>query len=62
MSSDVPLTVEYNHIQNQYEEKVLRVTSSFTNIFYYNMLEGSVDALQQQGNIIIPQSLAQKFF
>ncbi|MDR2911261.1 MAG: ABC transporter permease [Bacteroidales bacterium] len=61
-SNNIMLMIENDNIKKQFEEKIIRVTSTFTDIFSFYITDGSIDALKQPANVIIPESLAIKFF
>ena len=58
---DVIFTVE-NDEQNVYEDKIMSVTPSFTNVFTVEFVEGDENALKAPETVIIPLSLARKLF
>ena len=54
--------VENDSERNLYEEKLEAISPNFSNVFTFNFVEGSQDALKIPENVIIPQSLARKIF
>lgn len=48
--------------KNSYQEPTMIVYPSFTDVFDFEMLEGSVDVLKEPGKMLIPESMAQKLF
>lgn len=54
--------VDYNNIQNRYNERTQKVTPSFTDVFYFDMTEGTDKALSLPDHVLIPASLAKKIF
>ncbi|MDR3095151.1 MAG: ABC transporter permease [Bacteroidales bacterium] len=59
---DVPFTVKNKDAEVVYKEKWMKVDASFPKIIHFEMLEGSDKALEEPQAVLIPQSLAQKFF
>lgn len=51
-----------NNIQNRYNERTQKVTPSFTDIFHFDMQEGTDKALSLPDQVLIPASMAKKFF
>jgi len=49
-------------VRNYYKENFLQVSSGFTDVFTFDFVEGSEDALKIPGNVIIPWSLSHKLF
>lgn len=45
-----------------YLEEVIKVTPSFTQVFHFDMVEGTDKALGEPDKILIPQSIAEKMF
>ncbi|MDR2533318.1 MAG: ABC transporter permease, partial [Tannerellaceae bacterium] len=43
-------------------EQIIDVTPGYADIFTFNMIEGTAKALAEPDNILIPQSMARKFF
>lgn len=60
--TSTPYKVNYNNIQSHYNELTQRVTSSFTDVFHFDMLEGTDKALSLPNHVLIPASLAKKIF
>lgn len=54
--------IDQNGVQTTFNEKTRRITPSFTNIFHFDMFDGSDKVLAQPDKILIPKSMAQKFF
>lgn len=54
--------VDYKNIQNRYNERTQRVTPSFTDVFHFDMLEGTDKALSLPNHVLISASLAKKIF
>lgn len=55
-------TAEIDGIRHGYEEKILRATPNISDVFPFDMTEGSVEALNAPGNVLIPKSVASKIF
>ncbi|MDR0334003.1 MAG: ABC transporter permease [Dysgonamonadaceae bacterium] len=55
-------SVENNNEKHYFQERFLTVTPEFADVFTFDFVEGSKDALNTFNNVIIPQSLARKFF
>ncbi|MDR1336720.1 MAG: ABC transporter permease, partial [Tannerella sp.] len=55
-------SVENNGQQNFYEESALNVSPTYTDVFTFDMVEGSDRALNDPEKVLIPLSLARKFF
>lgn len=55
-------TMEENGERNSYKEKFIRVDPSITEVFEFDITEGSEKALEQPENILIPESIARKLF
>ncbi|GHU61179.1 ABC transporter permease [Bacteroidia bacterium] len=45
-----------------YMEDMLNITPSFVKVFKFNMVEGLETAMEEPGKVLIPQSMARKFF
>jgi putative ABC transport system permease protein len=43
-------------------EKAFKVTSSYTDVFHFDMLEGSDKALSEPNQVLIPESVAKRLF
>lgn len=54
--------VDCNNIESSYNEITQRVTPSYTDVFYFDVLEGTDKALTLPDQVLIPASLAKKFF
>lgn len=48
--------------KSTYMEPTMIVDPSFTDVFDFDILEGSVDALKEPGKVLVPESLARKIF
>ena len=59
---NVVFHVENDSERNLYEEKLEAISPDFSDVFTFNFVEGSEDALKAPENAIIPQSLARKIF
>lgn len=57
-----PYKVDINSIENRFNERTQRVTPSFTDVFHFDMLEGTDKALSLPNQVLIPESLAKKIF
>lgn len=57
-----PYKVDINSIENRFNERTQRVTPSFTDVFHFDMLEGTDKALSLPNQVLIPASLAKKIF
>jgi len=55
-------TMEEGGERNSYKEKFVRVESSITEIFEFQMVEGLSTALEQPENVLLPESIARKLF
>lgn len=55
-------TVNRNGEKDSYLESNIAVYPSFTEVFSFDMVEGTGDALKEPGKILIPESLARKMF
>jgi putative ABC transport system permease protein len=55
-------SVENNNEKHYFQERFLTVTPEFADVFTFDFVEGSKDVLNTFNNVIIPQSLARKFF
>lgn len=58
----MPYIVDHNNASNRYNELIQRVTPSFTDVFHFDILEGTDKALTHPDHILIPESLAKKIF
>lgn len=56
------IAIDQNETKTFFREKTRRISPSFTDVFHFEMCEGSDKALTQPGYVLIPESLAQKFF
>ncbi|MDR2848624.1 MAG: ABC transporter permease [Bacteroidales bacterium] len=56
------ITVEQNGTAVIYRENPMLVSSSFTKVFKFKMLEGLDTALEEPNTVLLPRSIAQKFF
>jgi len=54
--------VENDGVRNFFEEGAMLVSPDFFDVFTFDFVEGSKDALKTPGNIIIPLSLSRKLF
>lgn len=57
-----PYKVDINSIESRFNERTQRVTASFTDVFHFDMLEGTDKALSLPNQVLIPESLAKKIF
>ena len=48
--------------KSTYMEPTMIVDPSFTDVFDFDILDGSVDALKEPGKVLVPESLARKIF
>jgi len=55
-------TIEKNGLRNNYEERVLLVYPEYTDVFKFDMIEGTERVLEDPEKILIPQSMAKKFY
>jgi putative ABC transport system permease protein len=55
-------SVERDGVRHTYHEKWRYVTPSFTDVFTLRMVEGRDAALSEPGRVLMPQSLARKYF
>jgi putative ABC transport system permease protein len=62
MGVDAFFYVENNGARDYYREKIAVVSPEFTDVFTFNFVEGSKDALKTPNNVIIPLSLSRKLF
>jgi putative ABC transport system permease protein len=61
-TSRIFFTVEAGGSKNTYLESALEVSTGYPGVFAFDMLEGSDRALEEPGTVLIPESLARKFF
>ncbi len=61
-NDDVFFHVEKDGVRNFYKEKGMAVSPEFTDVFTFDFVEGTEDALKSPENVIIPLSLAHKIF
>lgn len=61
-SETVFLVDKAGGIRDSYLEPNMTVYSSFADVFTFDMLEGSQEALKEPGKILIPESMARKIF
>lgn len=54
--------VSGNNSNLGFQEEMFRVTSTYTDIFHFDMIEGSDKALSEPGKILIPKSIAHKIW
>ena len=59
---NVSFHVENDNVRHLYEEKVTAISPEFIDVFTFDFVEGSGNALKTPENAIIPQSLAHKIF
>jgi len=59
---NVVFHVEKENERNSFEEKVEAIAPDFSDVFTFDFVEGSDDALKTPENAIIPLSLSRKFF
>jgi len=59
---NVVFHVEKENERNSFEEKVEAISPDFSDVFTFDFVEGSDDALKTPENAIIPLSLSRKFF
>jgi putative ABC transport system permease protein len=62
MTREALFTVEDNGGKDFYLENVLRVSTGYASLFSFDMTEGSDRALEDPEKLLIPESLARKFF
>lgn len=55
-------TIDRNGDKESYLEKDMAVYPSFTDVFHFDMVEGSAKALEAPNTALIPQSMARKLF
>lgn len=55
-------TVDKNGQRENYLEKNMKVYPSFTEVFHFEMKEGTADALKEPNATLVPESLARKLF
>ncbi|MDE5945430.1 MAG: ABC transporter permease [Rikenella sp.] len=60
--SDSYITVERNGTPVGFMEPVFQADTGFTQVFRPEIAEGSADALREAGKVLVPMSLARKFF
>lgn len=60
--TNTPYTVIHNDSRTLFHETSLSVSPSFTEVFHFEMAEGSDKALNEPGQILIPESVARRFF
>ena len=54
--------VETNGVRKSFKEKALQVSPELTDVFTFDIVEGAADALKTPGHVMIPLSMARKFF
>lgn len=59
---NTPYKVDYNNVENRYNERTQRVTPSFADVFHFDILDGTDKALSLPDHVLIPASLAKKIF
>ncbi|MDR1258418.1 MAG: ABC transporter permease [Tannerellaceae bacterium] len=62
MTREALFTVEADDGRDSYLENVLRVSTGYASLFSFDMTEGSDRALEDPEKLLIPESLARKFF
>ncbi|MDE6499842.1 MAG: ABC transporter permease, partial [Rikenella sp.] len=60
--SDSYVVVERNGSPVGFMEPVFQADTGFTQVFRPEIVEGSADALRESGKVLVPVSLARKFF
>ena len=55
-------SVEENGVRNTFKEQCINVYPEFTKVFDFKFQEGNPEALQEPNVVLLPQSMAQKFF
>ena len=56
------ITVEMNGQKVGYKESIMTCYPDITKMFNFQMVEGSADCLNEQIHVLIPESMARKFF
>ena len=59
---DLFFSVEENGVRNTFKEQCINVYPEFTKVFDFKFQEGNPEALQEPNVVLLPQSMAQKFF
>jgi putative ABC transport system permease protein len=54
--------IEKDDVRSSYEEDAMGVSPEYTDVFTFDFVEGSEDALKTPENVIIPLSLSRKIF
>ena len=56
------LSVERKGEKMNYMEMTTRVTPDFVKVFHFNMIEGETSVLTEPSKVLLPESMAKKFF
>ncbi|GGK04461.1 ABC transporter permease [Parabacteroides faecis] len=59
---EIYFTIDKNGEKVSYLEPMIRVYPEYTDVFEFDMVEGSANALSQPEHVLIPQSIANKLF
>ncbi len=59
---DLFFTVDKDGTRNSYKEKALKVAPDYTQVFTFDMTDGSERSIENPNTVLIPQSLSQKMF
>lgn len=61
-SGDLFFQIEKDGVKHNFQEKSLQVYSAFADVFSMDFTEGTKDVLGEPGKVVIPQTMARKFF
>ncbi|MDR0749180.1 MAG: ABC transporter permease [Tannerellaceae bacterium] len=56
------VTIDENGVRNSYKEKALKVYPEYTDVFEFRMYEGQSNAMHEPGTVLIPLSMAHKWY
>lgn len=56
------VTIDENGIQNSYKEKALKVYPEYSDVFQFNMYEGQSNAMHEPNTVLVPLSMARKWY
>ncbi|MDR1200472.1 MAG: ABC transporter permease [Tannerellaceae bacterium] len=56
------VSIDENGVRNSYKEKALKVYPEYTDVFEFNMYEGQSNAMHEPNTVLIPLSIAHKWY
>ena len=62
LPGDESFTIEENGQRRVFKDKLHKVTSGLTKVFYFDLVEGDANALEASDKILIPESTARRWF